>query len=253
MALSKRALKSAADSAFLLRRGLYSSSSVSTNGVVARASELVKSGGKRAFPVDTLALVRGLEAKGVPTAHAEAITSAVTGIYTDSLENVHQLQKVMPRPPPVRRFASLKIFDCEIAICDEFFFFELQTVILQEAKLSKFEVEIKSLQEHHFSMLTRETEKLQSVIDKLRSELRYELDKVAAGSRLDLNLEKGRMRDEFNNQNAETANLTNKLDREIQAVKALVETGKYEVIKYCIGTLVSMTAVGIAVLRIMMN
>lgn len=89
------------------------------------------------------------------------------------------------------------------------------------------------------------------------------------------------MRDEFNNQNAETANLTNKLDRvttvtapiyclvscvnahsanyfelclqEIQAVKALVETGKYEVIKYCIGTLVSMTAVGIAVLRIMMN
>ncbi|KAL6213687.1 hypothetical protein ACLB2K_013133 [Fragaria x ananassa] len=220
MALSKRALKSAAHSAFLFRRGLYSSSSVSTNGVIARASELVKSGGKRAFPVDTLALVRGLEAKGVPTAHAEAITSAVTGIYTDSLENVHQLQK---------------------------------TVILQEAKLSKFEVEIKSLQEHHFSMLTRETEKLQSVIDKLRSELRYELDKVAAGSRLDLNLEKGRMRDEFNNQNAETANLTNKLDREIQAVKALVETGKYEVIKYCIGTLVSMTAVGIAVLRIMMN
>lgn len=111
MALSKRALKSAAHSAFLFRRGLYSSSSVSTNGVIARASELVKSGGKRAFPVDTLALVRGLEAKGVPTAHAEAITSAVTGIYTDSLENVHQLQKVMPCPPPVRRFASLQIFD----------------------------------------------------------------------------------------------------------------------------------------------
>ncbi|XP_050364997.1 uncharacterized protein LOC126783556 [Argentina anserina] len=222
MTLSKRALQSAADSSFLLlrRRGLYSSSSVSTNGAVTHACELVKSGGNRAFPLDTLALVRGLEAKGVPTKHAEAITMAITGVSTDSLENVHQLQR---------------------------------TVMLQEAKLSKFETEVKSLQEHHFSILTRETEKLQSVIDKMRSELRYELDKVAAGARLDLNLEKGRMRDEFSNQNAETANLTNKLDREIQAVKALVETGKYEVIKYCIGTLVSMTAVGIAVLRIMMN
>lgn len=81
---------------------------------------------------------------------------------------------------------------------------------------------------------------------------RYEIDKVTAGQRLDLNLERGRIRDELANQNAETTNLTNKLDREIHALRAQLEAAKYDVIKYCIGTLVSISAVGLAVLRILM-
>ena len=77
------------------------------------------------------------------------------------------------------------------------------------------------MQENHFSLLQRETEKLRGDIDKMRSELklvlaydftklftpricisilklmahfvrnRYEIDKVTAGQRLDLNLERG--------------------------------------------------------------
>ena len=87
-----------------------------------------------------------------------------------------------------------------------------------------------------------------------------------------------RIRDELTNQNAETSNLTNKLDRvsipissfsafcmyvflfmfcfnlsqEIHTLRAQLEAAKYEVIKYCIGTLVSISAVGLAVLRIVM-
>ena len=59
-----------------------------------------------------------------------------------------------------------------------------------------------------------------------------------------------RIRDELANQNAETTNLTNKLAREIHALRAQLEAAKYEVIKYCIGTLVSISAVGLAVLRL---
>ena len=81
------------------------------------------------------------------------------------------------------------------------------------------------MQEHHFSLLQRETEKLRGDIEKMRSEMRsaprsinqkyssnwinlistftnissmssiicyrYEIDKVTAGQRLDLNLERG--------------------------------------------------------------
>ncbi|GFY94450.1 coiled-coil 90B-like protein [Actinidia rufa] len=107
-------------------------------------------------------------------------------------------------------------------------------------------------QEHHFSLLQRETEKLRNDIEKMRSELRYEIDKVTAGQRLDLNLERGRIRDELANQNAETTDLTNKLDREIHALRAQLEAAKYDVIKYCIGTLVSISAVGLAVVRILL-
>ncbi|KAK2979783.1 hypothetical protein RJ640_016315 [Escallonia rubra] len=189
-------------------------------------SQIINSNGKRLFLVDTLALVRRLEAQGVPSKQAEAITAAITEVLNDTLENVAQ------------SFVSKS---------------EMQkTEMTQESNLSKFKSVVQSSQEHHFSLLQHETEKLKSDIERMRSELRYEIDKVTAGQRLDLNLERGRIRDELSNQNQETSNLTNKLDREIHALRAQLEAAKYEVIKYCIGTLVSISAVGLAVLRIMM-
>ncbi|PSS36536.1 hypothetical protein CEY00_Acc01052 [Actinidia chinensis var. chinensis] len=189
-------------------------------------SQLVQSNGKRLFLVDTLALVRRLEAQGVPSKQAEAITGAITEVLNDSLENV------------AHSFVSKG---------------EMQKIeMTQDSNLAKFKSKIQSSQEHHFSLLQHETEKLRSDIEKMRSELRYEIDKVTAGQRLDLNLERGRIRDELANQNQETTNLTNKLDREIHALRAQLEAAKYEVIKYCIGTLVSISAVGLAVLRIVM-
>lgn len=40
--------------------------------------------------------------------------------------------------------------------------------------------------------------------------------------------------------------------QEIHALKAQLEAAKYDVIKYCIGTLVSITAAGLAVIRIIL-
>ncbi|GAA0166645.1 hypothetical protein LIER_21755 [Lithospermum erythrorhizon] len=200
--------------------------SVSSNRIDCRQiSQLVKpSNSNRAFLVDTLALVRSLEAQGVPSKQAEAITAAITEVLNDSLENV------------ANSFVSTA---------------EMQKAeMIQDTNLNKFKAEVQSSQEHHFAMLQRETEKLRNDIEKMRSELRYEIDKVTAGQRLDLNLERGRIRDELQNQNAETTNLTNKLDREIHALRAQLEAAKYEVIKYCIGTLVSISAVGLAVIRV---
>uniref|UniRef100_A0A0D6QU02 DUF1640 domain-containing protein n=1 Tax=Araucaria cunninghamii TaxID=56994 RepID=A0A0D6QU02_ARACU len=189
-------------------------------------SQLVKSNGKRAFLVDTLALVRRLEAQGLTSKQAEAITATITEVLNDSLENVAQ------------SFVSKA---------------EMQrSEMTQESALSKFKSEVQSSQDHHFSLLQRETEKLRTDIDRMRSELRYEIDKVTAGQRLDLNLERGRIRDELANQNAETSNLTNKLDREIHLLKTQLEAAKYDVIKYCIGTIVSVTAVGLGLLRVFM-
>ncbi|CAH1437204.1 unnamed protein product [Lactuca virosa] len=189
-------------------------------------SQLVQSNGKRLFLVDTLALVRRLEGQGVPSKQAEAITSAITEVLNDSLENVAE------------SFVSKG---------------EMQRIeMTQDGNLGKFKSQVQSSQENHFSLLQRETEKLRNDIEKMRSELRYEIDKVTAGQRLDLNLERGRIRDELANQNQETANLTNKLDREIHSLRAQLEAAKYDVIKYCIGTLVSISAVGLAVLRILM-
>ncbi|XP_004500769.1 protein FMP32, mitochondrial [Cicer arietinum] len=232
MALYKRAFAfafasaSASASKPLLTNANCCSLLPSTSSSTRHVSQAVNSNVKRAFLVDTLALVRNLEANGLPSKQAEAITSAITEVLNDSLENV------------AHSFVSKS---------------EMQkSEMTQESNLSKFKSEVQSSQEHHFSLLQRETEKLRNDIDKMRSELRYEIDKVTAGQRLDLNLERGRIRDELANQNAETTNLTNKLDREIHALRAQLEAAKYDVIKYCIGTLVSISAVGLAVIRVIL-
>ncbi|XP_062229820.1 uncharacterized protein LOC133927384 isoform X2 [Phragmites australis] len=128
-------------------------------------SQLVKTNGRRAFLVDTLALVRKLESQGVLTKQAEAITSAITEVLNDSLESISE------------SFVSKA---------------EMQkSEMQQESNISKFKSQVRSSQENHFSLLQRETEKLRGDIDKMRSELKYEIDKVTAGQRLDLNLERG--------------------------------------------------------------
>ncbi|KAM7524101.1 hypothetical protein LguiA_014003 [Lonicera macranthoides] len=189
-------------------------------------SQVAKSNAKPLFLVDTLALVRRLEAQGLPSKQAEAITASITEVLNDTIETF------------THSFVSKP---------------EMQKIELtQDSSLSKFKSEVQNSQGHHFSLLQHETEKLKGDIEKMRSELRYEVDKVAAGQRLDMNLERGRIRDELASQNQETCSLTNKLDREVHSLRAQVEAAKYDVIKYCIGTLVSISAVSLAMIRTLM-
>lgn len=122
--------------------------------------------GNRAFLVDTMAMVRKLEEEGMTPKQAEAITAVVTGVLKDSIHIISE------------SFVSKEEMH--------------KSEMLHEAALSKFKGEVKSSQDNHFSLLQRDTERLRTDIDKLRSELRYEIDKVTAGQRLDLNLERGR-------------------------------------------------------------
>ncbi|CAL9151765.1 unnamed protein product [Musa hybrid cultivar] len=192
------------------------------------SSQLVKTNGKRAFLVDTLALVRGLEAQGIPSKHAEVITSSITEVLNHSLESVAQ------------SFVSKA---------------EMQkSELIQDANLSKSIISLHCNAKLKSFMLTSKKCTVSSGLTRISSLFcgRYEIDKVTAGQRLDLNLERGRIRDEQAKQNAETTLITTKLDREIHALRAQLEAAKYEVIKYCIGTVVSISAVGLAVLRILM-
>ncbi|XP_077226028.1 protein FMP32, mitochondrial-like isoform X2 [Tasmannia lanceolata] len=188
-------------------------------------SHILKPDWRRSFHVDTLALVKQLEAHGIPSEHAEVITAVIANALEDCWEKVAQSY-------------GLKV--------------EMQlNAMFQDAKFSKFKSEVLNSQEHHVSWSQREIEKLRPNIEKLRIDMRYEIDKVTAGYRLDLNLERGRTQDELANLREETTSLTNKLDKEIHSCRAQLEAAKYDMIKYCIGTIVSVSAVGLAVLRIL--
>ena len=127
-------------------------------------------------------------------------------------------------------------------------------------------------------------------MDKIRQEIRWEVDKLTSSQRLDLNLEKGRLRDEVARvetkasccANAPLALASHRLckcaqwvlahalqvaeadvraanrvtDAEMKAEKAMsvlrtaLETSKADTIKYFIATTVSLVAAAVAVARL---
>lgn len=79
---------------------------------------------------------------------------------------------------------------------------------------------------------------------------RYEIDKLTASQRLDLNLEKGRIRDELQALRDKTNELEIKVDKETNYLKAAVEQTKNEVIKYCLGMMFAFTTAGLGAARL---
>ncbi|CAL9164317.1 unnamed protein product [Musa hybrid cultivar] len=215
--------------------------------------------------------VRRLEKEGVPSKQAEAITSTITEVLNESLESVAQSFVFKPEMQRVWRLEKegvpSKQAEAITSTITEVLNESLESVaqsfvskpemqrseMIQDSNIWKFKLEMKGSQDHHYALLQRETEKLRVDIEKMRSELRYEIDKVTVGQRLDLNLERecicDELRDELAKQSAETTELITKLDREILALRAQLDAAKHDAIKLCIGILVSMSFKAAAFLR----
>lgn len=67
----------------------------------------------------------------------------------------------------------------------------LQAMLEQEARLGGFKAELIQKQDMHLATLQKDLDRQQNYLDKMRSEVRHEIDKLTASQRLDLNLEKG--------------------------------------------------------------
>ena len=93
---------------------------------------------------------------------------------------------------------------------------------------------------------------LQNAKEKNRTDLRYEVDKLAGQQRLDLNLEKGRVREELQKQSDQLTKADARLDKEINQVRTQIEASKNDLLRYSVGTIVSFAAVSLAGLRMFM-
>lgn len=70
-------------------------------------------------------------------------------------------------------------------------------MVEQESRIGSFKAELQKAADGHSASVHKDLERQQGFLEKMRSEIRHEIDKLAASQRLDLNLEKGRMRDEL--------------------------------------------------------
>lgn len=104
-----------------------------------------------------------------------------------------------------------------------------------ESLISGFRAEVMKIQELQEAASIRETERLQANLEKIKSEVRYEVDKLTASQRLELGLEKNRMRDELQSIRDKSNELEIKVDKEVNSLKSGVEQSKNDTIKYMLG------------------
>lgn len=126
-----------------------------------------------------------------------------------------------------------------------------KTLLEQDAQQAGFKSEIFKAQDMHVTALNRESERLSNAVLKVRSDIKYEVDKLTASQRLDLNLEKGRMRDELQALRDKSNDLEIQIDKEINALKAAVELTKNETIKYSLGLMFGLLTIGLGVVRLL--
>lgn len=84
-------------------------------------------------------------------------------------------------------------------------------------------------------MMKAENERLQGELEKLRQKLREEITRTQANVRLDLHLEKGRIRDEASAQEIKIKETDTRIESEIAGLRTQMEAIKFQILQYMIG------------------
>jgi hypothetical protein len=163
---------------------------------------------------DSLAFTERLIDSGVPPREAKAIASELMNVLRD----------------------VDTIYGSEVATKTEL----KHTAVEHTAKLEASRTEITS---------GLDTQKIN--LEKLRTELRYEIDKVTSSQKLDLNLERGRTRDELQKQNDKILGIDSRLDREAHLIRTQIEASKNDLLRYSVGTITALGALALGALRLM--
>ena len=171
---------------------------------------------------DTLEMLRGFERAGFDQAQSEALVRTVLATVKDA---THPL--------------------CTRADLD-------RHALLQQSDQRHFQHDLLSRHREVAAKSNHDIDKVTGEIEKLRAEMRYNAEKTSSSQKLDMNLERGRIRDELQAQDNKAAAMEIRLDREIQAMRTSIEAAKSDVIKYSIGAVMSMAAVGMSLMRLMM-
>jgi chromosome segregation ATPase len=82
------------------------------------------------------------------------------------------------------------------------------------------------MEKNDLAMIKAEHDRLVTDIEKLKQRLREEVTRTQAGVRLDLNLEKGRMREESAGQELKIKEVDTKIEQEIAALRTAIQSSK---------------------------
>ncbi|NWY50277.1 MCUR1 regulator, partial [Chionis minor] len=173
---------------------------------------------------DTHALVCLLEENGFTTQQSEVIVSALVKIMNTNLDMIYKdmVTKVQQ----------------EIA---------LQQVMSHIGGVKK---DMIILEKSEFSTLRSENEKIKLELQQIKKQVMDEITKVRADNKLNLNLEKSRVKELHAQQDRALTQTDRKIDTEVADLKTMLETHKLDNIKYLAGSVFTCLTVALGFYRL---
>jgi hypothetical protein len=126
-------------------------------------------------------------------------------------------------------------------------------VHMYRADFAQLKSEVHMLEKNDFAALKADNERLTQDLDKMKEKMREELNKLQAGVRLDLSLEKGRVRDEAQQHELKIQEVDNRIKTEVLTMRSTIHSLKWDIIKYIIGAFISAGALLITYVRLMVS
>jgi len=102
----------------------------------------------------------------------------------------------------------------------------LQHQYTQQVDVAQIKSELQLMQKNDLAMMKAENDRLQADMEKLKQRLREEITRTQAGVRLDLNLEKGRMREESSGQELKIKEVDTRIEQEIANLRTVIQVSK---------------------------
>ena len=96
----------------------------------------------------------------------------------------------------------------------------------QQVDFAQIKSELQLMEKNDLAMIKAENDRLLTDIEKLKQRLREEISRTQAGVRLDLNLEKGRLRDEASGQELKIKEVDTRIEQEIAGLRTAIQASK---------------------------
>jgi hypothetical protein len=177
----------------------------------------------RRFHFDTHQFVEKLQAEGLDRARAEGIMNAMAEVIDESVRGMNQ--NIVTKTEQEKYHYTQKV------------------------DFAQLKSEIQLVEKNDLAQMKAENDRLMTDIEKLKQRLREEITRTQAGVRLDLNLEKGRIRDEASAQELKIREVDARIESEIAGLRSAIEQSKQTTLQYLVTVATGCAALLMAYLR----
>ncbi|KAJ7623382.1 mitochondrial protein [Roridomyces roridus] len=175
------------------------------------------------FHFDTHHFVQRLEREGLSREQAEGIMTALAEVIDESIRNM----------------TSNMVTKAE----------QEKQHYTQQVDFSQLRSELQLLEKNDLAMIKAENDRLLTDIEKLKQRLRQEITTTQAGVRLDLNLEKGRLREEGSAQELKIREVDTRIEQQLSDLKTAIQASKATTLQYLVTFVTGCSALLMAYLR----